>query len=289
MAIISRIENALLQIDGALFQELCNRYLYYIYNPNSINPVGSVIGKEKTRKGTPDTFFVNPEGKFTFIEYTTKERLGNSKSFFKKIKDDVLKCFDEEKTRIKPDDISKVIICHTDKLTAAEVKELINICYSYNWQCVFEQYGISDLAYGLLNYPGLIETYLDIKIGTGQLMTPSEFIDYYENRELKLTTPISNQFLGREEELKQGLKKLCENNILIISGKSGVGKSRYALEICNLFSNSDPSYKFLCIGNKGISLYEDIHALLPDSQNYLFLVDDANRIASHLDLSLIHI
>ena len=161
MAIISRIENALLQIDGALFQELCNRYLYYIYNPNSINPVGSVIGKEKTRKGTPDTFFVNPEGKF----------------------------------RIKPDDISKVIICHTDKLTAAEVKELINICYSYNWQCVFEQYGISDLAYGLLNYPGLIETYLDIKIGTGQLMTPSEFIDYYENRELKLTTPISNQFL----------------------------------------------------------------------------------------------
>ena len=53
MAIISRIENALLQIDGALFQELCNRYLYYIYNPNSINPVGSVIGKEKTRKGTP--------------------------------------------------------------------------------------------------------------------------------------------------------------------------------------------------------------------------------------------
>ena len=286
MAIISRIENALLQIDGALFQELCNRYLYYIYNPNSINPVGSVIGKEKTRKGTPDTFFVNPEGKFTFIEYTTKERLGNSKSFFKKIKDDVLKCFDEEKTRIKPDDISKVIICHTDKLTAAEVKELINICYSYNWQCVFEQYGISDLAYGLLNYPGLIETYLDIKIGTGQLMTPSEFIDYYENRELKLTTPISNQFLGREEELKQGLKKLCENNILIISGKSGVGKSRYALEICNLFSNSDPSYKLLCIGNKGISLYEDIHALLPDSQNYLFLVDDANRIASHLDILL---
>lgn len=69
----------------------------------------------------------------------------------------------------------------------------------------------------------MIETYLDIKIGTGQLMTPSEFIDYYENRELKLTTPISNQFLGREEELKQGLKKLCENNILIISGKSGVG------------------------------------------------------------------
>ena len=84
MAIISRIENALLQIDGALFQELCNRYLYYIYNPNSINPVGSVIGKEKTRKGTPDTFFVNPEGKFTFIEYTTKERLGNSKSLFEK-------------------------------------------------------------------------------------------------------------------------------------------------------------------------------------------------------------
>lgn len=286
MAIISKIESALLQIDGAQFQELCNRYLYYVYNPHSINPVGSVVGKIKTRKGTPDTFFVNPEGNFTFIEYTTKERLGKSKSFFKKIKDDILKCFDEKKTGVNPEDISKVIICHTNKLSAAEVKELINICSSYNNQCIFEQYGISDLAYGLLNHPGLIERYLDIKVGTGQLMTPSEFIDYYENKELKLTTPISNQFLGREDELTQGLKSLSENNILVISGKSGVGKSRYALEICSMFTNSDSSYKFVCIVNKGMPLYEEIRSLLPDTQNYLFLVDDANRITAHLDLLL---
>ena len=117
-------------------------------------------------------------------------------------------------------------------------------------------------------------------------MTPYEYIECYENVELKLATPLSNKFLGREGELEQGLKKLSENNILVISGISGVGKSRYALEICNKFTNIDTSYKFLCISNKGVSIYEDIHTMLPDTQNYLFLVDDANRITNHLELLL---
>lgn len=95
MSLITRIQSALLQINDAQFQELCNQYLYKVHKPKSISPVGSVIGKLKTRKGIPDTCFENDNGSFTFIEYTTKERLGKSKSFFEKIKDDLLGCFDQ--------------------------------------------------------------------------------------------------------------------------------------------------------------------------------------------------
>lgn len=51
MSIINKIEVALQQINDAIFQELCNQYLVRLYNLHSLTPTGSVIGKEKTRKG----------------------------------------------------------------------------------------------------------------------------------------------------------------------------------------------------------------------------------------------
>lgn len=286
MAIISKIEAALQQINDAAFQELCNRYLYYKYSPNSISPTGSVIGKEKTRKGTPDAFFLNNDGQFTFIEHTTQEQLKKSKSFFSKIQKDISNCFDESKTNITSADISRVISCHTGKLSASEIKELVKFCTDKNPNCIFEQYGINDIAYGLINYPGLVQEYLDIKIGTGQLMSVPEFVAYYEKPDLKLATPLSNQFLGRKKEINDGLQKLNDNSILIVNGISGAGKSRYALELCDLYVKADSSYKLLCVGNKGHEIYEDLHTQLNKDQNYLFLIDDANRIASNFSFIL---
>lgn len=283
MAIISKIESALQQINDASFQELCNRYLYHKYNPNSITPIGSVIGKEKARKGTPDTFFVNNDGKFTFIEYTTQKQSDNPKSFFSKIKRDIYKCFDGNKTNILAEDISKVVICHTGKLPAAEIKELTKVCTGKNSICKFEQYGISDIAYGLIGYPGLLKEYLDIDIGSEQLLEVSEFIAGYEKPDLKLATPLSNLFLGRNKELENGLQILDSNSILIVNGASGTGKSRYALEVCRRFLSNNHSYKLLCVSNKGIPIYEDLQTQLNKTQDYLFLIDDANRIVANFN------
>ena len=54
------LENRLLSMGGAEFQELCDSMLYHIYRNKIIvyNRVGHQLGKSKTIAGTPDTFFL---------------------------------------------------------------------------------------------------------------------------------------------------------------------------------------------------------------------------------------
>ena len=80
MNTITKIENALNGINEAAFQSLIN-HLLYLEDNKFIGAPGAVVGKEKTSKGTPDSFFAN-DGQYTFVECTTKKRLGASKSFF---------------------------------------------------------------------------------------------------------------------------------------------------------------------------------------------------------------
>jgi len=51
------------------FKIFCNSHLYQF-----LNEPGSVIGKEKTRKGIPDSY-IPYEGGYIFVEYTTPEKL----------------------------------------------------------------------------------------------------------------------------------------------------------------------------------------------------------------------
>ena len=80
MTTLTQIENAIKAINQATFQTLINHLLYLRGNKFIASP-GAVVGKDKTSKGTPDSFFLDEE-KYIFVECTTKERLGNSKSFF---------------------------------------------------------------------------------------------------------------------------------------------------------------------------------------------------------------
>ncbi len=59
MSRLQTIENALASINEAAFQELCDNFLIRKNeNYRIFSRVGSQCGKQKTIKGTPDTFFV---------------------------------------------------------------------------------------------------------------------------------------------------------------------------------------------------------------------------------------
>jgi len=80
------IEQQLLGIDSAAFQNLCDIYLALREQElASINRTGSQFGKQKTTKGTPDTFF-------------------------HKIKEDIDKCLDPTKTSVPANQVYKIII-----------------------------------------------------------------------------------------------------------------------------------------------------------------------------------
>ena len=67
---LQAIENALVSINDAIFQELCDKFLYFHNDNYSLfTRTGSQIGKQKTIKGTPDTFMMLPNGKYIFDKW----------------------------------------------------------------------------------------------------------------------------------------------------------------------------------------------------------------------------
>ena len=72
---LQSVENALIEINEAVFQELCDTFLA-LRDKNYIafSRVGSQSGKQKSIKGTPDAFKLLPNGKYIFVEGYLKTR-----------------------------------------------------------------------------------------------------------------------------------------------------------------------------------------------------------------------
>jgi hypothetical protein len=274
---VVQIENALDRINGDIFQEFCNHYLYLKLNPNTITPIGSVIGKEKSRKGIPDSYFTSADNKLIFAEYTTRKRLKKGENLYTKLESDIENCFDTSKTGLRKYEVDKVILCFTERIKPEEKKKLEDLCKRHNPKCILELKGIRDLAFAVLDYP-ILGTYIGIKVGTGQIQEPSEFIANYEKN--RISTPLSNIFFGRENELEGGMNQLDKNDLLLVHGAPGTGKSKFAIELAKQYSYKN-GFSFLCIGNKGLPIWDDIKLSIRKDKKYILLVDDANRIAKN--------
>ena len=123
MSRLQSIENALSEINETVFQELCDSFLA-IRNKNyaTLSRSGSKSGKQKTIKGTPDTFLLLPNGKYIFVEHSTNVSAGVSK-----LKDDINKCLDSEKTGVPVNQIAEIILCINFNLKTDETQELVDL------------------------------------------------------------------------------------------------------------------------------------------------------------------
>jgi hypothetical protein len=235
----------------------------------NINPIGSVIGADKVRKATPDTFIKQSNGRYVFFEHTTQKD-----NVYGKIDGDLDKCFDKKKTGISPEDIQEVVICHTSNLYPDEVNTLAEKC---RMKCInLNIYGNGTISFDLFNeFPDLAREFLGIEIDTGQIITSEKFVA----NNIKLATRLNTAFHFHAEEIKLILDGLENEDLAIISGRPGIGKTRLALECCNQFKKLHPEYDVWCISNKGLDLVNDLHAYFSEKGQFLILVDDANRIS----------
>lgn len=269
MSKLNLIQEKIKQINSSRFQELCDSYLYRKGYKN-IKPFGSMIGKEKSIKGTPDSFIRLPNGNYIFIEHTTKER-----DLFKKIKGDLEACFNEKKTGIPNSKIEKIIVCHNSRLDAGKEEELAEICAEHGSS--FEAIGIGTLSIAISeDYQGLAKEFLDIEIDTRQILTIEEFIGEYQKN--ALANKLDTKFQFREEEIEKAIDALEKKDIVIVTGSAGVGKSRLAIESCRKFKKKNPRFKTYCIFNKSLQIYSDLKTYFSPQNDYLILVDDANRL-----------
>ena len=279
MNTITQIENALKAINQASFQTLIN-HLLYLQGNKFIGAPGAVVGKEKTKRGTPDSFFAN-EDKYTFVECTTQEKLGESKSFFEKLSKDVDHCFKEDVTTIEKEKIEKIILACNDKVSTKEYNQLNTIVKSYNPEAKFEILNIQNLPLLIFDIPKLAEEYLNIQIIKGDIYTLEQFL---LKTKKGLQPSLTNEFIGREEELKNSIEALKRYNILLLSGGPGVGKSKLAVKILEKLSKDD--YVPIVIQSSGVSLWDDYQHLFLPGKQYIILFDDANKSITNLNYLL---
>lgn len=271
MAIIDAIKQAILRLDAGSFQIMCDRYLSETGCPNIVS-LGTNSGTQKTTPGTPDTYFLNDNNKYVFVEYTTQQN-----DLVAKIRDDINKCLDVEKTGIPHEQIAEIKYFHTSSNIAPKYdKEFHDMCNAHNIKLSI--LGIDALAYELYNKHQIIaKEHLGISLCTDQIESKSDFISRYDRS--ALAAPLSTDFLFRNEELHTAEAQLENTNVLIVSGVSGAGKTRFALELSEIIA-TNYSAQLYCIHDNSLPIHDDLVRYMSKCQSYVLLVDDANQLSN---------
>ena len=222
MTIANQIRSKLLELEGGVFQRLCDDWLHRKGYEN-INSIAMMDTTDRVTKGTPDCLFIQPDGYYVFSEYTVQQN-----RLAAKLEDDISKCFDEQKTGIKSEQISEIIICYLGNLTTHEINHLKSSCQKRNVRLSLN--GLDSISLSIQNcYPVLSEQHLGLALDTGQLLSVNDFINRYGKN--NLTTPIDNKILFQSDAIDKSLEQLRHWRLLLVSGAAGVGKTLFSVNL----------------------------------------------------------
>lgn len=264
---VNLIQSAIMQLEGGAFQKLFDAYLYKKYKFKNIQTLGVQTGTNKPTKGTPDSYVLTDDEKYILINYGTV-----SSQSAEKIHADIVSCFDKSKLSLPKDKIKKIICGHCS--TNIHIEQFNSIIKSIDG-IEIELIGIDTLSHDLaLLYPHIAKDELGIAIDTNQFFEIEDFVKAYDAN--GINAPIDCVFLHRESEISETCTSIRNNKVTILTGPSGIGKTRLALEVCR--QQEDRKTKVLCVKSNGNFLYEDIKYYISDPGRYLIFFDDANMV-----------
>ena len=274
---LQEVENAIRAMNQAAFQELGD--LFMISRDRDYNAficTGSQYGKQKTTKGTPDTFILAHDEKYIMVEYSTDETKKE-----KKLITDFEKCLTEES--IEKSKIKKIILFTNYKLSkdaAIAVQK-----YAEETHTSYQIFDGSRLARELfVNHKDLIFRCLGLPIDTGQIVSIADFVREYDNAAGAIAAPLSNTFLYREQELTTIKTSLKDYDFILLHGAPGVGKTKLAIQAILDYCKETPTYHAYCISYKGGELLTDLTCNIDLNENNIVFVDDINRISSFISI-----
>ncbi len=270
---VTRIEKELLICNEDKFANICRLYLAYRYP--IVHSSGFALGKEKSKAGVPDNFIAY-KGFYIFNEITTQE-----KGLKAKLKKDIADCF--KQNDIENEKIAKIILICNSKINPKLDKELREYKNTLDFSSELEVIGIDALANIMVNqYPSLCNE-LGVPIDTGQILEVDNFVDQIE--ESKFSTPLRNKFFNREDDVKTAIDILTNQNILLISGQAGVGKTKLSLKVVEKFRELNENFQVkYIISNGNLDIWDDLNTQILKDKSYLIVVDDANKLKSNLSL-----
>ena len=269
---LQQIENAIRALNPAAFQELGD--LFLISKDKSYKAficTGSQYGKQKTTKGTPDTFIYTKDEEYIMVEYSTDETQRE-----KKLIDDINKCVTKKNIDISK--IKEICLFTNFQLNGEETALVFDYAKTLKVKCII--YDGSRLARELfINHKDLIHFQLGVPVDTGQIISLERFIQEYDTASGSIATPLSNPFLYREQELESIQRGMEENDLVLLHGAPGVGKTKLAIQSINLFCNQKVDYHVYCVSFKGGDLLPDLCNCINLNDNNIIFVDDVNRIS----------
>lgn len=273
---IETIELRMKSMSADAFHRLGDHFLYYDGGEDyeSINPVGQAEGKQKPRRGTPDTKIKLHNGKYIFIQYTTQENLPQKKDFYNKLVADLQACFDPSKTKIPAQKIERIVLCFNSNLDEATERKLAKITETHH--VPLKLINLTTMAHAIYkSYHYLAKDYLSIEIGTFQILPLDKFVSEYEKG--GIATPLSNPFFYRQAEIDHIKTLIANNMVTVIKGPAGVGKSRLAVEVVRQFDKEHRDFSCYSITNKDLSVINDLRSHFSAKRNVLIFIDDANK------------
>lgn len=273
---IHQIRERLTLCNPTIFQELCDSLLA-LQNKNykAFSRSGAHKTKQKTTRGTPDSYFLFNNGKYLFVEATTREHKGNE--LINKLRSDINSCLDEEKTGIPVNKICEIVLCYNSKLKPEEL-ETVNEEAVQRMGTPPMHLNIDIIAeYIFFFHKNIASEYLNLPLGSGQIISIEKFIDEHDNQKLKLATPLNTVFHARNKELKE-LKHLIQaEDIVLVSGAAGVGKTRVTIEAVQQFLSDNLNFNAHAVSSKGVDFF-DLDSYFGNGNENILFVDDVNRI-----------
>ena len=274
------LENRLLSMGGAEFQELCDSMLYHIYRNKIIvyNRVGHQLGKSKTIAGTPDTFFLLGKDCVVFTEATTK-----ADEIYSKLASDIASCLDKTKIDIGDLKIQRIVLCYNNRI---DVDLELRLQSSVNNEIIIEHYGIDRIVETIINYQPWLAESINFCINKPGIYSLDKFIEKYNITALKFSSPLNSKFVCREKELSQMSDMMKNCDILMVAGDPGVGKTRLVVEYLKTRFNDDHYTNIIVIEENATEINNSILPLLSKDQDNIVFIDDVNRKTAIFDALL---
>lgn len=263
------VEKEISSLDAGKFQNLSRAFINKKLKNYSCQANGSMIGSVKTTKSHPDCLFINnSNNKFVMVECTTQQT-----SLGKKLKSDINDCIDESQTKIPVSNIEKIIFCYSNgKIPNEDIFNQKEHLLSLGLK--LELISVCDMALDIeYKYPELALEHLGINLYNSlNILSVDEFI---KNSNNGLSPSLDKKFSSRDNEIKELIDVFSKNDNIIIYGKSGVGKSKIAIEL--LKNIEDDENRIKCIKARGIFDYTDLLKAIGNTD--YFLIDDADKFA----------
>jgi len=275
---LALVQEKLATLSPSSFQNLGDAYLAR-FRGWRIQSWGTMIGADKDRTGVPDAWCQLPDGRFIFLAYTTA-----NKDLPAKLQKDLTDCI----TRTQP------------AITPAQVE---SICLVFNRRCPHETAALLDqqartagyklelidldqLVRYILEYPSLAAEYIGLDLGSGQLIHAPDFISIHQRQ--VGTTQFTETLFGREAEQIKLRNKLEANDLLLITGPAGVGKTQLVLTVAQAYCAEQLDHRqlYFLFDKKSPDFIRELQLALRPGQQIVVVADDANRVSPYFNALL---